>query len=162
MQNASLDTCLVPGFLLLFYFELAKFWEGMNGSLCNQRWIPLYSQVSNKRACLFIHFLSFCPPACTFSCNKQKKCPSTFFNVINRKNPPTLLVHLILESRYANAHRDFLPKFLSLHCYTTLEGVLGVQRSRQIQEIIIYLFGPLFFSQNGVTLKKATKIINIH
>ena len=59
-------------------------------------------------------------------------------------------------------HWDFLPKFLSLHYYTTLEGVLGVQRCRQAQGTIIYLFGPLFFSQNGVTLKKATKIIKIH
>ena len=28
-------------------------------------------------------------------------------------------------------HWDFLPKFLSLHYYTPLEGVLGVQRSGQ-------------------------------
>jgi hypothetical protein len=59
-------------------------------------------------------------------------------------------------------HWDFLPKFLSLHYYTTLEGISGVQRSGQAQGTIIYLFGPLFFSQNGVTLKKATKIIEIH
>jgi hypothetical protein len=60
------------------------------------------------------------------------------------------------------SHWDFLPKFLSLHYYTTLERVLGVQRSKKAQGTIIYLFGPLFFSQNGVTLKKATKIIKIH
>ena len=60
------------------------------------------------------------------------------------------------------AHWDFLPKFLSLHYYTTLEGVLGVQRCRQAQGTIIYLFGPLFFSKNGLTLKKAKKIIKIH
>ena len=59
-------------------------------------------------------------------------------------------------------HWDFLPKFLSLHYYTTLEGVLGVQRSGQAQGTIICLFGPLFFSQNGMTFKKATKIIKIH
>jgi hypothetical protein len=59
-------------------------------------------------------------------------------------------------------HWDFLPKFLSLHYYTTLEGVLGVQRSGQAQEAIICLFGLLFFSQNGMTFKKATKIIKIH
>jgi hypothetical protein len=57
-----------------------------------------------------------------------------------------------------DAHWDFLPKFLSLHYYTTLEGVLGVQRSRKAQGTIICLFGPLFFSQNGMTFKKATKI----
>jgi hypothetical protein len=39
---------------------------------------------------------------------------------------------------------------------------LDVQRSGQAQETIIILFGLLFFSQNGVTLKKATKIIKIH
>ena len=31
-----------------------------------------------------------------------------------------------------------------------------------LEGTIIYLFGPLFFSQNGVTLKKATNIIKIH
>jgi len=51
-----------------------------------------------------------------------------------------------------------LPKFLSLHYYTTLEGVLGVQRSGKAQGTIICLFGPLFFSQNGMTFKKATKL----
>ena len=30
-------------------------------------------------------------------------------------------------------HWDFLPKFLSLHYYTILEGVLGVQRCRKAQ-----------------------------
>jgi hypothetical protein len=60
------------------------------------------------------------------------------------------------------AHWDFLPKFLSLHYYTTLESVLGVQRSRQAQGSIVYLFGPLFLSTNGVTLKEVTKIIKNH
>jgi hypothetical protein len=55
-------------------------------------------------------------------------------------------------------HWDFLPKFLSLHYYTNLEGVLGVQRSRQAQGTIICLFGPLFFSQNGMTFKKLQKL----
>ena len=41
-------------------------------------------------------------------------------------------------------------------------GCLGVQRSGQAQGTIIYLFGPLFFSQNGITLKKPTKVIKIH
>ena len=58
-------------------------------------------------------------------------------------------------------HWDFLPKFLSLHCYTILESVLGVQRSGQAQGTIICLLGPLFFSQNGMTFKKPTKIIKI-
>jgi hypothetical protein len=71
-----------------------------------------------------------------------------------------LMLNLLFQHAYA--HWDFLPKFLSLHNYTTLEGVLSVQRSKQAQETIIYLFGPLFFSQNGVTLKKATKIIKNH
>ena len=55
------------------------------------------------------------------------------------------------------AHWDFLPKFLSLHYYTTLEDVLDVQRSGQAQGTIICLFGPLFFSQNGMTVKKTYK-----
>ena len=49
------------------------------------------------------------------------------------------------------AHWDFLPKFLSLHYYTTLEGVLAVQRSGQAQGTIICVLGLLFFSQNGMT-----------
>ena len=53
---------------------------------------------------------------------------------------------------------DFLPKFLSLHYYTTLEGVLGIQRSGQVQETIICLFVPLFFSPNSMTFKKPKKI----
>ena len=60
------------------------------------------------------------------------------------------------------SHWDFLPKFFSLHYYTTLEGVLGVQRSGQAQGTINCLFRPLFFSQNEMTFKKATKIIKIH
>ena len=62
----------------------------------------------------------------------------------------------------AEPHWDFLPKFLSLHYYTTVEGVLGVQIRRQPQGTIICLFGQLFFNQNGMTFKKATKIIKIH
>jgi hypothetical protein len=38
---------------------------------------------------------------------------------------------------------------------------LGVQRSKQAQGTIICLFGQMFFSQNGMTLKKPTKIIKI-
>ena len=56
----------------------------------------------------------------------------------------------------------FLAEISSLHYYTTLEGILGVQRSGQAQGTIIYMFGQLFFSQNGVKLKKPTKIIKIH
>ena len=37
----------------------------------------------------------------------------------------------------------------------------NVQRSGQAQGTMIYLFGLLFFSQDGGTLKKATKIIKI-
>ena len=55
------------------------------------------------------------------------------------------------------SHWDFSPKCLSLHYYTTLEGVLGVQRSGQAQGTIISFFGPLVFSQNGMTLKKTYK-----
>ena len=61
-----------------------------------------------------------------------------------------------------HTHWDFLPKFLSLYNYTTLEGVLGVQRSGKAQGTIICLFGPLFFCQNGMTFKKASKIVKIH
>jgi hypothetical protein len=60
-----------------------------------------------------------------------------------------------------NTHWDFLPKFLSLHYYTTLGNVLGVQRSEQAQGTTICLFGLLFFSQNGMTFKKPTKIVKI-
>ena len=60
------------------------------------------------------------------------------------------------------AHWDFLAKSISLHYYTTLVGVLGVQRSRQAQGTLICLFGPLFFSENGMTFKKPTKIIKLN
>jgi hypothetical protein len=50
-----------------------------------------------------------------------------------------------------------LPKFLSLHYYTTLEGVWGVQRSRQAQETIICLFGPLFFLPKWNDIQKSYK-----
>ena len=39
-----------------------------------------------------------------------------------------------------------------------MEGVLGVRRRGQAQGTIICLFGPLFFSQNGMTLKKLQKL----
>ena len=39
----------------------------------------------------------------------------------------------------SKTHWDFLTKFLSFHYYTTLEGVLVVQRSRQAQGTIICL-----------------------
>jgi hypothetical protein len=61
------------------------------------------------------------------------------------------------------AHWDFLPKFVSLHYYTTLEGVLDVQRSGQAQETMICFFGLLFFSQmewhskNQQKLSKSTE-----
>jgi hypothetical protein len=60
------------------------------------------------------------------------------------------------------AHWDFLAKSILLHYYITLEGVLGVQRSRQAQGTIICLFGLLFFSENGMAFKKPTKIIKIN
>ena len=58
-------------------------------------------------------------------------------------------------------HWDLLPKVLSLDYYSTLEGVLGVQRSGQAQGTIICLFSSLFFSQNGMKFTKPTKIIKI-
>ena len=39
---------------------------------------------------------------------------------------------------------------------------MGVQRSGQAQGTIIHLFGLLFFRQNGITLKKSTKVVKIH
>ena len=72
-----------------------------------------------------------------------------------------LTVVLTLKWLSMIAHWDFLPKFLSLHYYTNLEGVLGVQRRGKGQGTIICLLGPLFFSQNGITFKKPTKIITI-
>ena len=74
---------------------------------------------------------------------------------------PYILWRKIPNLLHAKTHWDFLPNFLSLHYYTTVEGVLGVRRG-QAQGTIICLFGPLFFSQNGMTFKKATKIIKIH
>ena len=41
-------------------------------------------------------------------------------------------------------HWDFLPKFLSLHYYTTLEGVLGVQRSGQAQGTNLFVWSAVF------------------
>ena len=41
-------------------------------------------------------------------------------------------VYLLIFPCY-NSQWDFLPKFISLHYCTPLEGVLGVQRSRQAQ-----------------------------
>jgi hypothetical protein len=67
----------------------------------------------------------------------------------------------MLKTNYLSlvgSHWDFLPKFLSLHCYTTLEGDLGIQISGQAQGTIICLFGLLFFSQKGMTLKNLQKL----
>ena len=69
----------------------------------------------------------------------------------------TDLLAKFFTSKYI-PHCGFLPKFLSLHYHTTLEGVLGVQRSGQAQGTIICLFGPLFFSQNGMTFKNLQKL----
>ena len=60
-----------------------------------------------------------------------------------------------------DTHWDFWTNFLLLQYYTTLEGVLGVQKRGQGQGTIICLLGLLFFSQNGMTSKKPTKIIKI-
>ena len=81
--------------------------------------------------------------------------------MVNMKNLTITICH-VTSVPLKRTHWGFLPKFLSHHYYTTLEGVLGIQRSGQAQGTIIYLFDPLFFSQNGVTLQKATKIIKIH
>ena len=72
--------------------------------------------------------------------------------------------HFKIHNRFSPigmSHWDFLPKFLSLHYYTTLEGVLGVQRRGQGQGTMICLLGLLFSSQNGMTFKTPTKIIKI-
>ena len=53
---------------------------------------------------------------------------------------------------------DFLPKYLSIYFYTTLEGFLDVQRSGKAQKTISCLFGPLFFTQNGRTFKNLQKV----
>ena len=68
----------------------------------------------------------------------------------------------VAQKKLVTFGTSHLSKFLSLHYYNPLEGVLGVQRSGQAQGTIICLFGPLFFSQNGITFKKPTKIIKIH
>jgi hypothetical protein len=46
---------------------------------------------------------------------------------------------------FSASHWDFLSKFLSLHYYTTLEGVLGVQRSGQAQGTMICSMEKLLF-----------------
>ena len=57
----------------------------------------------------------------------------SFTTVGNRRNLKFEVFHVI----YYSTHWDFLPKFLSLYYYTTLEGVLGVQRSGKAQGTII-------------------------
>jgi hypothetical protein len=59
----------------------------------------------------------------------------------------TMIWSLAYVKATTHTNWDFLPKVLSLIYYTTLEGVLGVQRSREAQGTIICLFGLLFFSQ---------------
>ena len=70
-------------------------------------------------------------------------------------------IDIFIFKYICSAHWDFLPKFLSLHYYTTLEGVLCVQRRGQGQGTRICLLGPLFFRQNGMPFKKPIKIIKI-
>ena len=91
-----------------------------------------------------------------FSCNSLQKQHRDSWVTLQSTQHTKKTVTLI------RPHWDLLLKFLSLHYYTTLESVLGVQRSRQAQGTIICLFGLLFFSQNGITFKKPTKIIKIH
>ena len=74
----------------------------------------------------------------------------------------TILKGTILKHTIHISHWDFLLEFLSFHYYTTVEGVLCVQRRGQAQGTLICLFSPLFFSQNGMAFKKATEIIKIH
>ena len=52
-----------------------------------------------------------------------------------------------LMHRYLSAAHTgiFSPKFLSLHYFTTLEGIFGVQRGIQAQGNVIDLFGLLLF-----------------
>jgi hypothetical protein len=52
---------------------------------------------------------------------------------------------------------DFLTKFLSLHYYTTLKNVLGVERSGQAQVTIICLFGLLVFQPKWDDIQKIYK-----
>jgi hypothetical protein len=62
-----------------------------------------------------------------------------------------------------SSQRDFLPKFLSLHYYTTLEVVFGVQRSGQAQETMICCLVSCFstnmewHSKNLQKLSKSTE-----
>ena len=76
----------------------------------------------------------------------------------SRETKFLLLIRNLKPRPSISSHRDFLPKFISLHYHTTLEDVLGVQRSRQAQENVICLFGPLFFSSNSMTFKKPEKL----
>ena len=85
-----------------------------------------------------------------------------FMNSEKIVNKSEFIFKMVGEIADKVAHWDFLPKFISLHYYTPLESVLGVQRSGQAHGTIICLFGLLFFNQNGMTFKKATKIIKIH
>ena len=91
-----------------------------------------------------------------------KKCFSSLVSLcLWRPNKSCKQCFAQSKNRTDITHWDFLPKFLSLRYYTTLEGVFGVQRSRQGQETIICFFSVLFLSQNGMTLRKPTKIIKI-
>ena len=91
-----------------------------------------------------------------------KKCFSSLVSLcLWRPNKSCKQCFAQSKNRTDITHWDFLPKFLSLRYYTTLEGVFGVQRSGQGQGTIICFFSVLFFSQNGMTLRKPTKIIKI-
>ena len=93
---------------------------------------------------------------CRFSKNQMLSCKENLGCQFQKR----YLLFLMIFVKASHTHWDFLPKFLSLHYYTTLKGVLGVQRSKQAQGTIVCLFGLLFFSQNGMAVKKRTKIIN--
>ena len=64
----------------------------------------------------------------------------------------------VAQKKLVTFGTSHLSKFLSLHYYTPLEGVLGVQRSGQAQGTIMYLFGlRVFFGQNAIRLKNLQK-----
>ena len=90
-----------------------------------------------------------------------KKCFSSLVSLcLWRPNKSCKQCFAQSKNRTDITHWDFLPKSLSLRCYTTLEGVFGVQRSRQGQGTIIFRLFPIisisqkFFSFFFLRLEK--------
>ena len=99
-----------------------------------------YSEVPNRRACSLRFFrFSFHPPACNFSCNKQKIPPCSFINLLSKKagrmdffsNPARLF-----RSAHILGTSEQLPLLVSL--YSELFSI-SVKYSGQKVGYFVYL-----------------------